>query len=253
MKLLVSIFLLAGLMLFGCSKGGDMPDGSKQLPDGEAKGDGEPGVMGGDDVGVLPGQENITPELGEGDVEKLYDPNDVPVLVERDGKFFQVYTIVKGPYTGKVVKFHPGGQMEASEKVYKEGVLKQHSEWHANGQKKMEAVYQSNGLVKTTYYDEEGNSVRGSESVKGAVGLGAAPGRDLEWTYGGGRRERRIDGYARATSGIIKKVFGDPDEDQNGVWVYKGMKVIAVQTGGLMTTVRFTISNDQVLSVSVEP
>lgn len=251
MKLLVSIFLLAGLMLFGCSKGGDMPDGSKQPLDGAAKGDGEPGVMGGDDVGVLPGQEDVTPELGEGDIEKLYDPNDVPVLVERDGKFFQVYTIVKGPYTGKVVKYHPGGQMEASEKVYKEGVLKEHSEWHANGQKKMETAYQSNGAVTTTHYDEEGNPVKGS--VKEAVGLGVTPGRDYEWTYGGGPPARRIDGYARATSGVIKKIFGEPDEDQNGVWVYKGMKVIAVQTRELMTTVRFTISNDQVLSVSVEP
>lgn len=251
MKLLVSIFLLVGLMLFGCFKGGDMPDGSKQLPDGAAKGEGEPGVMGDDEVGALAGQENITPGLGDGDIEKLYDPDDLPVLVERDGKFFQVYAIVKGPYTGKVVKYHPGGQMEASEKVYKEGILKEHSEWHANGQKKMEAIYQSNGVLTTTHYDEEGNPVKGS--VKESSGLGVAPGRDYEWTYGGGPTARRIDGYARATSGVIKKVFGEPDENQNGVWVYKGMKVIAMQTKELMTTVRFTISNDQVLSVSVEP
>ena len=114
----------------------------------------------------------------------------------------------------------------------------------------MEVVNQPDGAVKTTHYDEEGNPVKGS--MKGSVGLGAAPGRGLEWKTGTGASS--IEGIYRGKGAeLIKKAFGDPDEDQNGVWIYKGMKVTAVQTGQLMTTVRFSIVDGRVLSVSVEP
>ena len=49
---------------------------------------------------------------------------------------------------------------------------------------------------------------------------------------------------------FVAKVFGKPDEKQNDVWVYRGMKVQTAQ--GIMTTVRFLIRNDIVMQISVE-
>ena len=178
-------------------------------------------------------------------IEKLSDANAAPVLAERDGKFYQVYEIAKAPYTGKVVEYHPDGT-ESSEKIYDTGVLTRHTMWHANGQKKMEAIRQAGGLMRTLHYDEEGNP------MKAPVRIVTAPGRGLEWKTGAGAASIEIL-YRGKEAELIKKAFGDPDEDQNGVWVYRGMKVTAVQTGQLMTTVRFSIVDGRVLSVSVEP
>ena len=194
------------------------------------------------------GEELMLPPNNEG-TERLSDANAAPVLAERDGKFYQVYEIAKVPYTGKVVEYHPDGT-ESSEKIYDTGVLTRHTMWHDNGQKKMEAIRQAGGAMKTTHYNEEGNPVKGS--ITGSAGLGLAPGRGLEWKTGAGPASIEIL-YRGKEAELIKKAFGNPDEDQNGVWIYKGMKVTAFETGQLMTTVRFTISNDQVLSVSVEP
>jgi hypothetical protein len=73
----------------------------------------------------------------------------------------------------------------------------------------------------------------------------------LAWKTGAGAASIEII-YRGKEAELIKKAFGDPDEEQNGVWVYRGMKVTAVQTGQLMTTVRFTIVDGRVFSVSVE-
>ena len=100
--------------------------------------------------------------------------------------------------------------------------------------------------MRTTHYDEEGNPVKAP--VKMVTGLG----RGLEWKTGAGPASIEVL-YRGKEAELIKKAFGDPDEDQNGVWIYKGMKVTAVQTGQLMTTVRFSIVDGRVLSVSVEP
>ena len=89
-------------------------------------------------------------------------------------------------------------------------------------------------------------------SITGSAGLGPAPGRGLEWTTGAGAASIEVI-YRGKGAELIKKAFGDPDENQNGVWIYKGMKITAGQTGQLMTTVRFSIVNGRVLSVSVEP
>ena len=219
-----------GFMGVSCSN-----EGIDLLPEsGAAEGDGAEEGMG----------EELTPPPNNEGAERLSDPNAAPVLAERDGKFYQVYEIATVSYTGRVVEYHPDST-ESSEKIYDTGVLKQHTEWHANGQKKMEAVYQPNGAVKTTHYDEEGNL------VKAPVRIVTAPGRGLEWKTGAGRASIEVL-YRGKGIAIIRKAFGDPDEDQNGVWIYKGMKV-KMKSGQIMTTVRFTISNDKVLSVSVEP
>ena len=231
MKLMVYISLAIGLMSVGCSKEVTVPEDANPPPgSGVAGGD---GTMG----GLAPAPKNEA-------TEKLSDPNAAPVLAERDGKLYQVYEIAKAPYTGKVVEYHPDST-ESSEKIYDTGVLMRHTEWHANGQKKMEAIHQAGGVMRTTHYDEEGNPVKAP--VKMVTGLG----RGLEWKTGAGPASIEVL-YRGKGVGIIRKAFGNPDEDQNGVWIYKGMKV-KMKSGQIMTTVRFTISNDKVLSVSVEP
>ena len=242
MRVLVSVFFSGGLMLVGCSKDEAPNNEADPLPEsGAADGDGNTGGIGGEEIGVLPGGGLMPAPEG---IEKLSDSNAAPVLAERDGKFYQVYEIATASYTGKVVEYYPDST-EASEKIYDLGVLTRHTEWHDNGQKRMESIRQ-NGAMKTTYYDKEGNP------VKAPVRVGLPLGRSLEWKTGAGPASIEVL-YRGKGAGIIRKAFGDPDEDQNGVWIYKGMKVIVAQTGQLMTTVRFTISGEKVLSVSVEP
>ena len=72
----------------------------------------------------------------------------------------------------------------------------------------------------------------------------------MNWTFGAGRTSIEFV-YSGKSSDIIRKAFGEPDEELNGVWIYRGMKVQAAQQ--LMTTVRFVMQNDTVLQVSVEP
>jgi hypothetical protein len=204
----------------------------------------ESGTVEGEGVEEGMGEELTPPPNNEG-AERLSDPNAAPVLAERDGKFYQVYEVATISYTGKVVEYHPDST-EASEKIYDLGVLTRQTEWHDTGQKRMESIRQTNGVMKTTYYDKEGNP------VKAPVRIGLPLGRSLEWKTGVGPASIEVL-YRGKGVGIIRKAFGEPDEDQNGVWIYKGMKVAVAQTGQIMTTVRFTISNDQVLSISVEP
>ena len=138
MKLMVYISLAIGLMSVGCSKEVTVSEDANPPPgSGAAGGDGATGDMG----GLAPAPKNES-------TEKLSDPNAAPVLAERDGKLYQVYEIAKAPYPGKVVGYHPDST-ESSEKIYDDGVLTRHTEWHANGQKKMEAVYLPNGAMKT--------------------------------------------------------------------------------------------------------
>ena len=231
MRQFAFISFTLGFMSVGCSNEGiDL-----LLENGAAEGDGAEQGMG----------ENLPPPPINEDTERLSDTNAAPVLAERDGKFYQVYEIATATYTGKVVEYHPDST-EASEKIYDLGMLTRHTEWHANGQKKMESIRQANAAMKTTYYDEEGNP------VKAPGRMVVARGRSLEWKTGAGPASIEVL-YRGKGVGILRKAFGDPDEDQNGVWIYKGMKVISAQTGQIMTTVRFIITNDQVLSVSVEP
>jgi hypothetical protein len=187
MKLMVSISLAIGLMSVGCSKEVTAPEDANPPPGSGAVGvDGTTGDMG----GLAPAPKNEA-------TEKLSDPNAVPVLAERDGKLYQVYEIAKAPYTGKVVGYHPDST-ESSEKIYDAGVLTRHTEWHANGQKKMEAVYLPNGAMKTNYYDEGGNPVKAP--VKMVTGLG----RGLEWKPGSGQPPLKFSIGTRGSSSSRK-------------------------------------------------
>ena len=253
MKQAVFIFLSAGLIGIGCSNDNEAEPSTdpKPLPGGgTAAGDGGTGGLGTEEGTALPGG-GLTPPPVTAGIEKLNPTNDVPVLAERNGRYYQVYEIAEKTYTGKVVLLHPDGITTSSEKIYMDGLLTRQTEWHANKQKKMESVLQPDGTMKTAHYDDQG------KPVKGAVKIIIAPGRGLEWTKGFGASQRRIDGYKGQPTELIKRVFGDPDEDQNGVWIYKGMKVKVAQPGSpggkLMTTVRFVIQDDKVLDVAVEP
>jgi len=252
MRQAVFIFLSAGLIGFGCSneKKAEVPVNPKPLPGGGIDGgDGGLGGMGTDEIVNKPGAV-LTEQTNNVGIAKLNPTNDVPVLAELKGRYYQVYEIAEKTYTGEVILFHGDGITMSSKKIYMDGLLTSHKEWHANKQKKIESDLQPDGIMKTAHFDEEG------KPVKGPVKIIIAPGRGLEWTKGFGASQRRIDGYKGQSVELIKRVFGDPDEDQNGVWIYKGMKVKVGQTtvsSKLMTTVRFVIQDDKVLDVAVEP
>jgi len=170
-------------------------------------------------------------------------PDEAPVLVEMNGVSYRVHEIDEKPYTGKIMEYHASG-IEKKEIVYTDGVLSQDTEWHENGNKKMEVKIGVDGTRKETYWDEVGNEQRKPASTAQALG------RKMNWTLS--INARSIDvAYRGKSSEVIRKGFGEPDEKQNGVWVYRGMKVQTVQ--GLMTTVRFAMQNDLVFRVSVEP
>ena len=168
-------------------------------------------------------------------------PDKAPVLVVMNGLSYRVYEIDEKPYSGKIMEYH-GNDIEKKEIVYTEGELTRITEWHDNGNKKMEAKIGADGTRQEKYYDESGNEKR--------VATAEALGRKMNWTFS--KTARSIDvAYRGKSSEVIRKGFGEPDENQNGVWVYRGMKVQTVQ--GLMTTVRFLMRNDIVFQVSVEP
>jgi hypothetical protein len=98
------------------------------------------------------------------------------------------------------------------------------------------------GVRKVKHFDEAGNEK--------LVATSEALGRKMDWTFSVNARSIDV-GYRGKSSEVIRKGFGKPDENQNGVWVYRGMKVQTAQ--GLMTTVRFLMRNDVVFQVSVEP
>ncbi len=203
-----------------------------------------PGGMGGDGGessvdGIDPGTQTT-----EGTQRVNEDPNAPPVLAEMAGLYYEVYQIADKPYTGKVVEYH-ATNVEKSEKVYESGRLTSFTEWHENAQKSHEVTYAADGKITEKRWNKNGEQIGTTAS--------GAPGRGFSWTFGGGQSARRIDGYTNKASNLVKRVFGAPDEEQNGVWIYKSMKITAVQTGQIMTVVRFTMANGQVLSVSVEP
>ena len=251
MKQAVFIFLSAGLIGSGCSnEKAEAPVDPKPLPGGGIDGGvGGLGGMGTDEIVNKPGAV-LTEQTNNVGIAKLNPTNDVPVLAELKGRYYQVYEIAEKTYTGEVILFHGDGITMSSKKIYMDGLLTSHKEWHANKQKKIESDLQPDGTMKTAHFDEEG------KPVKGPVKIIIAPGRGLEWTKGFGASQRRIDGYKGQSAELINRVFGDPDEDQNGVWIYKGMKVKVGQStvsNKLMTTVRFVIQDNKVLDVAVEP
>jgi hypothetical protein len=253
MKQAAFIFLSSGLIGIGCSSEDEAEASAnpKPLPGGGvAAGDGGTGGLGTEENGAQPGG-GLVPQPSNEGIEKLNPTNDIPVLAERNGRYYQVYEIAEKTYTGRVVLYHPDGITESSEKIFMDGLLTRHTEWHANKQKKMESVLQPDGTMKIAHFDEHG------KPVKAPVRIIIAPGRGLEWTKGFGASRTNIDGYKGQSAELIKRVFGDPDEDQNGVWIYKGMKVKVAQPGSpagqLMTTVRFVIQDNKVLDVAVEP
>ena len=190
-------------------------------------------------------QENNSTELRGADIEGRLrmKPDESPVLVDMNGVFYRIYEIDENPYTGKIMEYHANG-IEKKEVVYTNGVLVRHTEWHENGNKKMEAKIDANGRRQEIHWDESGNEKR--KPVAGSEALG----RKMNWTLSVNARSIDV-AYRGKSSEIIRKGFGKPDEEQNGVWIYRGMKVQTAQ--GFMTTVRFVMQNDVVFRISVEP
>ena len=125
-----------------------------------------------------------------------------------------------------------------------EGALSRITEWDESGQKRSEVNVSPTGVRREQYWDAIGKPIAKPTAPQAPLG------RTYNWTFGAGRTSIEVV-YRGKSSDIIRKVFGEPDEELNGVWIYRGMKVQAAQQ--LMTTVRFVMQNDTVLQVSVEP
>ena len=248
------ILMIAGTLLLalGCSKDEPLPAPAPPKPSpggssgpGGMSGEGGEGAVGGMGAIPQPGSGGVLPagQPAGGAQRVSEDPQAPPVLAEMNGVFYEVYEIAKNPFTGKVVEYH-ATNVEKSEKVYDAGRLVSFTEWHENAQKSHEVIYASDGKITKKRWNNKGEAISAAGS--------SAAGRGISWTYGGGQSARRIDGYSGKDSVLIKRVFGAPDEEQDGgVWVYRNMKVLSGNQQ--MTTVRFTISEGRVISVGVEP
>ena len=84
------------------------------------------------------------------------------------------------------------------------------------------------GVRREQYWDATGKPIARPAAPQGPLG------RTMNWTFGAGRTSIEFV-YRGKSSDIIRKAFGEPDEELNGVWIYRGMKVQAAQQ--LMTTV----------------
>ena len=233
MKFFLCIIAVTLAGAAGCSKD-ETPAPAPTQKQGGGGSPAGPGAMGGDggeemiDVSQTTGEGQ--PSAGTQPVSE--DPEAPPVLAEMDGLYYEVYRIADKPFTGKVVEYH-ATNVEKSEKVYQAGRLMSLTEWHENAQKSREVTYAADGKITEKRWNKDGEEITAAANT--------SVGRGIEWTFGGGQSARRIDGYSGKSSELIKRVFGAPDEEQNGVWVYKSMKVVAVQSGQTMTVVRFTI------------
>ena len=193
-----------------------------------------------------PAEENppriTAPAMPEGRL-RLDDPGTLPVLAEMNGLYYQAFEIAERPYNGKRMEYHPGG-IEKKETLFVEGALSRITEWDESGQKRSEVNVSPTGVRREQYWDATG------KPIAKPVAPQAPLGRTMNWTFGAGRASIEVV-YRGKSSDIIRKAFGEPDGELNGVWIYRGMKVQAAQQ--LMTTVRFVMQNDTVLQVSVEP
>ena len=174
---------------------------------------------------------------------RLDDPGTRPVLAEMNGLYYQAFEIAERPYNGKRMEYHPGG-IEKKETLFVEGALSRITEWDESGQKRSEVNVSPTGVRREQYWDATGKPIAKPAAPQAPLG------RTMNWTFGAGRASIEFV-YRGKSSDIIRKAFGEPDEELNGVWIYRGMKVQAAQQ--LMTTVRFVMQNDMVLQVSVEP
>ena len=108
--------------------------------------------------------------------------------------------------------------------------------------KKMEVKVDANGRWKRSYWDNNGNPTQ-----RAPIG---ALGRTRNWTYSVNQQSIDI-AYRGVAVAVIRKGFGEPDDEQNGIWIYRAMRVQTVD--GLKTTVKFLIRNGIVFQVLVEP
>ncbi len=227
---LLIIFLLGDMVvMLGCKKDQPIEPLSEEASNATQEGKGE----------QVPRQ---LPPVPEGHL-RLDDPNAPPVLVQMNGVFHEVFEIAEKPYNGKQVEYHPGG-VEKREVIYEEGRLMRVTEWHDNGNKRMEVKIGLDGARQESYWDEAG------KPTQRHIALARARGRDYVWTLRQGQRPIDVL-YQGKGMDFVTKVFGKPDEKQNDVWIYRGMKVQTTQ--GLMTTVRFVMRNDVVFQITVEP
>ncbi len=118
------------------------------------------------------------------------------------------------------------------------------TEWHDNGNKRMEVKIGLDGARQELYWDDAGKPTHRQ------VALARARGRDYVWTLRQGQRPIDVLYQGKGVD-FVTKVFGKPDEKQKDVWIYRGMKVQTTQ--GLMTIVRFEMRNDVVFQITVEP
>jgi hypothetical protein len=202
----------------------------------------EAGVKEGELPVVEGAQAAVAPIVLEGRL-RLESPDAPLVLAEMNGLYYRAFEIEERPYNGKQMEYHEGG-VEKKETLFVEGGLSRVIQWDESGQKRSEVNISPTGVRREQYWDSSGKAIAKPSIPQAPLG------RTINWTFGAGGASIEVL-YRGKTSTIIRKAFGEPDEELNGVWIYRGMKVQASQQ--LMTTVRFVIQNDIVLQVSVEP
>ncbi len=226
---LIGFLMIGGL---GCGKPSAKPE---PLPSDPSSPRPEPSL-----AEQAPGA--TAPAVPEGHL-RLEDPGAPPVLAEMNGLYYQAFEIAERPYSGKLMEYHPGG-IEKKETLFSEGALSRITEWDEGGQKRSEVNISPTGVRREQYWDGTGKPIAKPAAPQAPLG------RSMNWTFGAGRGSIEVV-YRGKSAEIIRKAFGDPDDELNGVWIYRGMKVQTPQQ--LMTTVRFVMQNDTVLQVSVEP
>ena len=74
-------------------------------------------------------------------------------------------------------------------------------------------------------------------------------GRTVNWNINAGSKLRIDIIYKGKPSANVKAAFGEPDAMEGAYWVYTGMKVRNLASGGTMNTVLFLIQDDKVVEV----
>ena len=112
--------------------------------------------------------ENATPAVPEGRM-RLGDPEDLPVLAEMNGLYYQAFEIAERPYNGKRMEYHPGG-IEKKETLFVEGALSRITEWDEGGQKRSEVNVSPTGVRREQYWDATGNRLPSPPRRRGLWG-----------------------------------------------------------------------------------
>ena len=142
---------------------------------------------------------------------------------------------VDGFPEGRWRSWWPNGKL-ASEKIYRKRKLTSRREWSRDGTSRQLSGWNLNGTVKTAA------SLRQRQQVLG---------RRMLWNRVSG--PNRIDLIYRGKPlATLRKVFGDPDETDDGRWIYKGLRIQDPTNGERYDTAIFAFKKGRVTEIFIE-